>query len=110
MGDLVADVAAVADLDNDAVEVDDRMQRLERPVLPRQHLVGHVVGDLRDRLMRQFGADRRDEVMTDVTDRHPAGIERHDHRVEPLGTSIGVNVPFSRTSRDDRPRPPNPRQ
>ena len=35
--------------------------------------------------------------MADVADRHPAGVQRHDHRVEPVeaaapfGTSIGVN-------------------
>ena len=37
--------------------------------------------------MAELGADRRREMMTDVADRHPAGVQRHDHRVEPVETA-----------------------
>lgn len=47
------------------------VERLERTGLPGEDLVGDLVGDLRDRLMAQLGADHRGEVVLDVADDHP---------------------------------------
>ena len=83
---LVAHMGAVADLHHDRVEVDDRIERLERPTLPCQDLVEDFVGDLADRLVRQLGPDRRREMVLDVANRHAAGVEADDHLVEPAET------------------------
>lgn len=80
---LVAHVRPVADLDDDRVEVDHRVERLQRAVLPGQDLFEDLVDDVADRLVRQLGPDRRGEVVLDVADRHPARVEADDHLVEP---------------------------
>jgi hypothetical protein len=82
-GGLVADLVAVADLHHQGVDVDDRIEVFQRPRLPGLDLLGDGVGDLGDRLMRQVGADRAGQVMLDVPHRHPAGVQRDDHLVEP---------------------------
>jgi hypothetical protein len=47
---LVAHVRAVADLDHQGVEIDHRVERLQRAPLPGQDLLEDLVGDLADRL------------------------------------------------------------
>lgn len=89
VGGLVADLVAVADLDHQRVEVDDRIDRVQRPGLPRLDLVEDRVGDLADRLVRQLGADRAREVGLDVTDRHPARVQADDHVSQP------ADLPFA---------------
>jgi hypothetical protein len=80
---LVADLVAVPDLHDQGVEVDDRVDLLQRPGLPGLDLLGDRVGDLGDRLVRQVGADRAGEVVLDVPHRHPARVQRDDDLVEP---------------------------
>ena len=82
---LVADLVAVPDLHDQGVEVDDRVELLQRPRLPGLDLLRDGVGDLGDRLVRQVGADRAGEVVLDVPHRHPARVQRDDHLVEPAG-------------------------
>src|SRR5690606_6044111 len=79
---LVAHMPAIADLHDQRVEVDHRVERLERPLLPGQDLVADLLDDVRDRLVRQVRADRRSQVVLDIADRHPAGVERDDHLVQ----------------------------
>lgn len=81
-GGLVDHVRAVADLDHDRVQIDHRIERVQRPGLPLQDLLGDRVSDIRDRLVRQLCPDRRGEVVRDVTDRHPDRVERDDHLVQ----------------------------
>jgi hypothetical protein len=50
--------------------------------LPHQHLFGDLVGDLGDGLMGQFGADRGDQMVLNITQRHAAGIQADDHLIE----------------------------
>ena len=85
---LVAHVAAIADLDDDRVEIEHRIERLERALLPGQYLVGDGVDDLGDRLIAELGADRRHQMMLNITHRHPARVERLFHRVEPIDTPL----------------------
>ena len=75
VGGLVADLVAVADLHHQRVEVDDRIDRLQRPRLPRLHLRGDRLGDVGDRLVGQLGAERGQQMMLDVADRHPLRIQ-----------------------------------
>jgi hypothetical protein len=79
---LVADLVAVADPDHDRVHVDDRVDLVQGPVLPGLDLFEHRVGDVRDRLVRQFGPDRASQVVLDVPDRHPARRQRDDDVVQ----------------------------
>lgn len=72
MGGLVAHVPAVTDLDDDRVEEDHRIERLQRPLLPDQDLLADLVDDLRDRLVADLGADRGGEMVLDITRRHRA--------------------------------------
>src|SRR3954468_23435430 len=53
---LVADRALVAHLDADRVEEDQRIERLERPVLPFGDLVEHGIGHRADQVRRDLEA------------------------------------------------------
>ena len=50
---LVPDAAAITYLDEQGIQEQDRIDRVQRPRLPGQGLVGHGVGDPGD----QFGRD-----------------------------------------------------
>ena len=52
----VAHVRPVADLDHERVEVQHRVERLQRARLPGGDLLGDGLGDLADRLVGQLGA------------------------------------------------------
>jgi hypothetical protein len=82
VGGLVADLVTVADLHHQRIQVDDRVDLLQRPGLPGLDLVGHRVGDLGDGVVGQLGAQRAGQMVLDVPDRHPAGIQRDDHLVQ----------------------------
>ena len=51
IGGTVDDLAVLPDLDPDRVEVDHRIELLQRPRLPSQHLLADRVGDIADRLV-----------------------------------------------------------
>ncbi len=80
----------LADLDPDGIEVDDRVELLQRPVLPLQDGVGHGVGDRRDRARRQLHADRRGQMMFDLADGHAARVEADDHVVQSVQTALAL--------------------
>jgi len=103
---LVPDGVGVLDLHHQRVEVDDRIHRLQRPRLPRLHLLGHRVGDVGDRLVRQLRTHRPFQMGLNAADRHPPGIQADDHvrqaahpplalRHQP-GLEAGVPVPRDR--------------
>ena len=79
----VADVRPVADLDHERVQVQHRVERLQRAGLPRGDLLGDGLGDLADGLVGQLRAERGREVVLDVADRHPARVQADDHVLEP---------------------------
>src|SRR5215207_4376848 len=54
-GGLVADLMVVTDLHHQRVQVQDRIDRLQRPGLPGFDLLGDRVGDVGDRLVAQLG-------------------------------------------------------
>src|SRR5680860_1711479 len=79
---LVPHRVRVLDLHHQRVEVDDRIERVQRPGLPLLELLGDRLGDVGDRLVGQVGAQRPSQVVTDVAHRHPARIQRDDHLVQ----------------------------
>ena len=79
---LVADHALVADLDPQGVEEDQRVDRLQRPVLPLGDLLQHGVGDRADQVGRDVDAVELAQVALDLADAHAAGVHRDDLVVE----------------------------
>lgn len=82
----------------------DRVHRVQRTVLPLVHPVEDLVGDRRDRGLRDLGAVHIGQVRGDITVRHPAGGQGqhdvfdapepapallHDHRFERAGAVPG---------------------
>jgi hypothetical protein len=85
---LLRTLVPVADLHHQGVQVDDRVDLLQRPGLPRLDLLQHRVGDIRDRLVGQFRAQRAGQVVLDVAHRHPTRVQRDDHVVEAAGAAL----------------------
>ena len=73
-----------ADRDHQGVQVDDDVDLLERPALPRPHVVLDRGGDLADQPLADIDAVELAEVALDVARRHPARIERQDLIVEAI--------------------------
>jgi hypothetical protein len=89
---------ALSDLDVDGVHQHDRIDRIDRPVLPFGHGLGHPVGDPGDGLLGQLCTVDLTRVGVDLP--VPQALRRHrrDHLVcaQPrrrLGTITGSNVP-----------------
>ena len=80
---LVSHRMPVADLHDQRVEVNDRVDALQRPVLPRLRVAEHRVGDLRDQIRRDLGAVDLREVSLDLADRQTAGVQADHAIVEP---------------------------
>jgi hypothetical protein len=81
----VTDLMTVADLPHQRIQVDDRVDLLQRAGLPSLDLLQHRVGDLGDGLVGQFSAQRAGQVVADVAHRHPTRVQRNDHLVEAAG-------------------------
>jgi len=79
---LVPHHRVVADLHPQAIEEHYRVHRLERPVLPGDHLRHHLVGDLADELGRHLGAVHLHQVALDLAHRHAARVHPNDLLVE----------------------------
>jgi len=87
---LVAHVRPVADLDDERVEVEHRVELLQRPGLPGFDPLEHRIGDFADRLAGQLGAQRALQVGLDVADRHPAGVEADDLLVQSAQAALAL--------------------
>lgn len=86
---LALDTALVAHLDEERVEVQDGVERVERPVLPRDHVVEHGRRYVRDERRRDRGVVELFEVALDLSRGHTAGVER-EHLVVEVGQPTGV--------------------
>ena len=91
-----ADRAVLGDLHVQRVEVDDRVDALQRPRAPRGDVLQHGVGDAADRVAADLDAVEALQVRGDVAHRHAAGVEVEHALVqarEPglaLGDQLGV--------------------
>ena len=70
----VADLVPVPDLDHQGVQVEDRVDLLQRPALPGLDLLEHRVGDRGDGVVGQLHAQRAGQMVGDVAHGHPAQI------------------------------------
>lgn len=99
MGMPVHDPVLVTDLHHQRVELDHRVERLQPTVLPRGDLGHHRFGHIRDRLMRQLGAQRGRSVVPDLMDRHLTGIQADDLILHPRPNTDARWAPaWTRTS------------
>ena len=101
IGGTIDDLAVLPDLDPDRIEIEDWVELFQRPGLPRGDLLEHGVSDVRDRLVREIRAERGGQMVLDIPDRHPAGIEADDHVIQPSEPSL----PLGNQARSERPSP-----
>ena len=93
-----ADRAVLADLDHQAVEIRDRIHRLQWPGAPCSDVLEHGVGDPRHGVAADLDAVELADVLGDVADGHPAGIEPEDPVVQArqpclaLGHELGIET------------------
>jgi hypothetical protein len=73
----------VADLHDQRVEVDDRVDRVQRPLLPSLGVLEDRVGDLRDQIRRHVGAVDLLQIPLDLADRQPTAVQGDHLLVEP---------------------------
>ena len=66
---------ALADLQHQRVEDDDRVDVLQRPLRPVAHVVDHRVGDPADQIAADLDAVDLLEVRLDIARREPAAVE-----------------------------------
>lgn len=90
---LVLHDSLVADLYDEGVEVDGRVDGLQRPLLPLLQLVDHRVGDARNQVGGDLRAVNLGQMALDLAHRHLASVHRQDLVVE------AVEVPL--VLRDD---------
>ena len=83
VGDLRA-----ADLDDQAVDQEHRIERVERPALPGQHVLDDEIGDLTDRLTRDLGAVDLLQMLLDLARRQAFRVERDDVARQPLQAAL----------------------
>jgi hypothetical protein len=79
---FVDDLLVLAHLDDDTVQIDDRIERIQRSALPLGHLIDDRVGDLRDQRRGHLGAVHLLEGLDDLARRHPLRVEAQDLVVE----------------------------
>src|SRR5439155_4828363 len=75
---------ALTDLEDERVEEDDRVDVVERPLLPLAHVLHDRVGDPADQVAADADAVDLGQVRLDVARRQAARVEREDLVVEPL--------------------------
>ena len=93
-------LAALADLDDHAVQEHDRVDVLQRPLSPFAHVVHDRVGDLRDQLPANLHRIDLLQMRLDIPHREPAAVQRQDLLVKPdwnrrwrLRTILGSKLP-----------------
>src|SRR5215211_1817707 len=73
-----ADRAVLAHLDHQRVEVNDRVDGLQRPRAPHRDVLKDGVGDPADRVAADLGAAEIGQVSGDVAYRHASGVKTED--------------------------------
>ena len=81
---LVLDDALVADFDPQSIEENDRIDRIERPVLPVPDFFEDGIGDPADQIWRDIDAVELGQMALDLANRHAAGVEAQNLIVEPV--------------------------
>lgn len=69
--------------DDDAIQPDDGVDRIQRTVLPGAHFVQHAIGDLRNDGMRNLNPIQGLHQVLNVPHGHAFGVERQDLVLHP---------------------------
>lgn len=69
-------------LHDERVEIDDRIDLIERAALPGDDVVHHGIGDAADEVGRDLDSVQLVQVVLNVADAHAAGVERQDAVIE----------------------------
>ena len=85
---LVAHRAAVTHFNVNAVEIQNRIERIEGPDLPDFHILAHGVGDSRYQAWRHLGPIDLLQVALNLPDRQAARVQRDDLVVEAGPTGL----------------------
>lgn len=91
----------VPDLHVHAVDEDDRVDAVQRTVLPFRHAGHHAVGDRGDRGLGDLRAVHLGEMRGDLPVRQPLRRQRQDHLIHPAQTPLTLLDQL----RLERPRP-----
>jgi len=78
----------------DAIKIDDRIHRIERPGLPLRYFIHDTVSDRRNQRRRHLSVIHFGEVLLDFTHRHATGIQRKDlvSKTHPAGLMFGNDL------------------
>ena len=90
-----------ADLDPNRVEVDHRVELLQRAALPLQDSLGYRVGDPRNGPHAELHAERGGQVVLDIPHRHSTGVQADDHRIQ----AVQAALTFAHQTRGEGPGP-----
>ena len=74
----LVDMPAVSHFELDRVEIHDRINRVQLPVVSRLHLVNYFVGDAREQRRRHFHVVDLFEVLLDLRVDKRARVQRND--------------------------------
>ena len=79
---FITDHALVADFHPQRIEEHQRIDRIERPLLPGRYFIEHGVGHRADQVRRYVDAVQLVQMPDDLTGAHAARVHRHDLLVE----------------------------
>ncbi len=94
-------MALIAHFHHQRIQVHDRIQLFQRPVLPQLHFLQDRLGHVGDQCRRHLDAVYLLQVALDLAGRHPARVHRDDLVVEagparlPLGHDPGLEGRFA---------------
>jgi putative transposase len=91
---VISDRGAVADLHDQRVEIDDRVDAIKRPRLPRLDVGEDLVGNPGDHVRRDLSAVELGDVAPDLADRQAACVQR-DHllvKADPARLALGDDL------------------
>ena len=82
MDRLVANHPFVSDLDPERIEEDERINRIERPLLPGRHFIEYGIGHRADQIGRDIDAVKIMQMSHDLARAHAARVHRDDLLIE----------------------------
>lgn len=68
----------LADFDHDAVQINDRVYRIKRPLLPFNHLLNDRIRDLGNQRRRRIGSVHFFEGAHDLAGGHALSVQKQD--------------------------------
>jgi hypothetical protein len=105
---LVSDDALIANFDDKGVQVHDAVDRIERPILPGEHVFGDRIGHAADEVRRHLDAIHLLKMSLDVTDTHAAGVKSENAVIEAsdatlaFSNELGFKTPLAIARNVDR--------